>query len=289
MTWPAICLAVLGACCFAAGARLQHGASADLPSLTSLVRRPLWLGGLALLAAGAALHVSALWLAPLTVVQPLGVLAIVVSVVWGLKAQGARLRLVTGLALAAILAGAGSFAVLAAQLSVPAPVPSAAQVQAGLLVAVGVAACSLAGGLLRGHGRCLVLAVGGGAVYGYNSVLVRAAAEEYAGHGVTGALLGTLTAIALSVLVGCLLVQRAYADGPPEITVACLTVIDPLVAVAIGVGLLGEAPGLTPWTTVAGLACAGLAVGGVVRLALGTSALSSSSPLSSPPTHSRSM
>ncbi|MFD7894553.1 hypothetical protein [Streptomyces sp. NPDC059743] len=221
----------------------------------------------------------------------MGVFAVVVSVVWGLQARRARLRPGTGLALTAILVGAGSFAVLAAHLTVPAPVPSAAQVRAGLLVALGVAVCSLAGGLLRGRARCLALAVGGGGTYGYTSVLVRAAAEEYAGRGVTGALLGTLTAIALSVLVGCLLVQRAYADGPPEITVACLTVIDPLVAVAIGVGLLGEAPGLTPWTAGAGLACAGLAVGGVVRLALGTSAASSSSLLSSQscPSHSRSM
>jgi glycosyltransferase involved in cell wall biosynthesis len=278
MTWLAVCLAVLDACCFAAGARLQHHGSPGSASLISAVRRPRWLAGLALLAVGATLYVIALRLAPLTVVQPFGVLTVVVSVMWGLRDRGARLRLGTGLALAAILTGAGSFAVLAARATVPAPVTSRAEAQAGLLVFLTVAACAAVGRLLRGRGRCLFLATGGGVAYGYAPMLVRAATEQYADQGVHGALLGTLAALAMTVLVGCWSVQQAYAAGPPEITVACLTVADPLVAVAIGIGLLGEAPGITRWTAVAGLACAALAVSGIVRLSLCTS-LSASAPL----------
>lgn len=278
MTWLAICLAVLDACCFAAGARLQHSGPLGSASLISAVRRPRWLAGLAVLAVGATLHVIALRLAPLTVVQPFGVLTVVVSVMWGLRDRRARLRLGTGLALAAILTGAGSFAVLAAQVTVPAPVTSRAEGQAGLLVFLAVAICAAVGGLSRGRGRCLVLATGGGVAYGYVAVLVRAATEQYADRGVHGALLGTLAALALTAVAGCWLIQQAYADGPPEIAVACFTVVDPLVAVAIGIGLLGEAPGLTGATAAVGLVCAALAVGGIIRLSLGTS-VSAPAPL----------
>ena len=53
MTWLAIILAILNACCFTVGTWLQHGASAGGASLASAVRRPRWLAGLALLALGA--------------------------------------------------------------------------------------------------------------------------------------------------------------------------------------------------------------------------------------------
>ncbi|WP_327242215.1 hypothetical protein [Streptomyces sp. NBC_01320] len=282
MTWIAGVLAVLDSCCFAAGARLQHSASASPASLTTVVRRPRWLAGLVLFAAGAVLHVNALRLAPLTVVQPAGVLGIVASVLWGLRTRGARLRRGTGWALAAILVGAGSFAVLAALVTVSVPVTTAAQIQAGAGVCAVVAVCLLSGRLFNGRSRCLVLGMGGGAAYGYTSLLTRAATEQYAAQGVTAGLLGTLAGLAVTVLAGFWLVQHAHASGPPEITVASLTLVDPMVAVAIGVGLLGEAPDLTPLTAGAGLACAALAVGGVVRLSRDVPTVSSPSPDSSP-------
>jgi hypothetical protein len=44
-----------------------------------------------------------------------------------------------------------------------------------------------------------------------------------------------------AVLLGGWLVQNAYASGPPDLVIAGLTVIDPIVAIAIAIGLLGEA------------------------------------------------
>jgi glycosyltransferase involved in cell wall biosynthesis len=98
------------------------------------------------------------------------------------------------------------------------------------------------------------------------SVLVRAAGEEFTSSGVSLVLCGTLAALALTVLAGFLLVQSAQAAGPPEVTVACLTLADPFTAVVIGIGLLGEAPGLSPVTAAAGLACWGLAFSGVLHI-----------------------
>jgi hypothetical protein len=36
-------------------------------------------------------------------------------------------------------------------------------------------------------------------------------------------------------------VQNAYASGPPDLVIAGLTVVDPMVAVSIGIIVLGEA------------------------------------------------
>ena len=44
-----------------------------------------------------------------------------------------------------------------------------------------------------------------------------------------------------AVLLGGWFVQNAYASGPPDLVIAGLTVIDPIVAIAIAIGILGEA------------------------------------------------
>jgi hypothetical protein len=55
-----------------------------------------------------------------------------------------------------------------------------------------------------------------------------------------------LTGLALVSMVGAVFlggwfVQNAYSSGPPDLVIAGRTVIDPLVAVGIAIGVLGEA------------------------------------------------
>jgi hypothetical protein len=55
-----------------------------------------------------------------------------------------------------------------------------------------------------------------------------------------------LTLVAVLSMIGAILlggwfVQNAYASGPPDLVIAGLTVIDPIVAIAIAIGILGEA------------------------------------------------
>ncbi|GEC10110.1 glucosyltransferase [Streptomyces spinoverrucosus] len=278
MTTPiAALLAVLGATCYAAAARLQHEAAqrhrAPAPPRAVLRRRRRrLLAGLALLGVGGSLHVTALRLAPVTVVQPLGVTAVVVSVLWGARVRRRLPCRGTVLALAAIVAGTTGFAVLAAHATVATPVTTGAQLWAGLLVLTVVAACAGAARVLPGRARCLTLAAGAGSAYGCVSVLGRAAGEEFTSYGLSGALGGTLAGLALAGSVGFWLAQRAHAAGPPEVTVACLTVVDPLVAVGIGIGLLHEAPALSAATAATALACWALAVAGVLHITRSTPA-----------------
>lgn len=275
MTELAIVLSLLNACCYAAGARLQydatHQTSPEKPTaLSAVIRRPRWLAGLALLGAGTTLHITSLRLAPVTIVQPLGVSAVVVSVLWGLRVRRAGLDRATGLALAAIVVGTGTFAGIASRVTVATSVTAKAQFQAGLLILLIVTCCAGVANLLPGQGRCVARAVGAGCAYGCMSVLLRAAGEEFTSSGLSGALCGTLAGLALAALAGFWLTQGAQAAGPPEVTVACLTLVDPFVAVLIGVGLLGEAPGLSPATAAAGLACWALALTGVLHITRST-------------------
>lgn len=264
MTWLAVVLAAAGAAFFAFAARLQHRAvndgAADL-KVRDLLRRPRWLAGLVLLVVGAAVHAVALGMAPLTVVQPVGVLAIGITAL-----LDDRRRELPAVALTTF--GVGAFVFLAAGSATATPVAAEAEVTAGLVVLGLVALPGLVGVLSsRPAVRALGFGAAGGVAYGYVSVLMRSVSQDVQ----TGSLsFGTglsAAGIALSLLVGGWFIQHAYASGPPHVAVACLTVVDPLVAVGIGTTLLGEAARTSGPTAVAELACAAVAIAGVALLA----------------------
>ncbi|MET1071821.1 MAG: glycosyltransferase [Umezawaea sp.] len=264
MTGIAILLAVVGAAFFALAARLQHSAVCDgdgAPRISALLRRPRWLVGLALLVTGSGVHAVALGMAPLTVVQPVGVLAI------GMTALlDGRRRALPAVALTTLAVGA--FVLLAAGSATATQVAPEAEVRAGLLVLGLVALPGLLGVLSgRPHLRALSFGVAGGVAYGYVSVLMRAVSQDVQQGAFDWASAASVLGIVTALLVGGWFIQHAYAGGPAHLTVACLTVVDPLVAVGIGAGLLGESARTTGWTALAQIVCACIAVGGVCVLA----------------------
>ena len=78
---------------------------------------------------------------------------------------------------------------------------------------------------------------------------------------------GCIVALIVTTVVGGWFVQSAHMYGPPDLVVAGLTVIDPIVAVSIGALVLGETAGAPPWAIVAMLAMGVVAVIGVFLLA----------------------
>lgn len=250
---PSIALAVVAAFCFAGAAVLQHRAVSAEPdpgertlSLRALVdvsRRPGWLLGLVLAGVGSLLHAVALVLAPLSVVQPVGVLAVPIAVV---LSTARTHRKPTGGMLVGVLVSVTAvvtFVGTAAGSAASTPAPGHATLLAG--VAIGLVVLVLAGvGLARtGWVRCVTCAMAGAAAFGLVSSLVRAISQAVT-SGQIGlldpAVLATVAGVAAAILTGGWLVQQAFAAGPPEVVVACLTVVDPIVAVLFGVVLLGE-------------------------------------------------
>ena len=280
---PAIVLATLGAVCFAGAAVLQHravtaatpapaapGRAMSLPGLLAATRRPGWLLGLALACGGTVLHAVALVLAPLSVVQPVGVLAVPTAVVLTAFRTGRRPGGGVLAAVAVCVTGVAAFVGIAAGTAVNSPPPGGATVIAGLVVAAVVLALAAVGLDHTGWIRCVSCATAGAVAFGLVSTLMRAVSQDVV-FGASALLdlgvLATLTGIGVALLAGGWLVQQAFASGPPEVVIACLTVVDPIVAVLLGAVLLGEGAATPAGTWLLLVSAAAAATAGVVALA----------------------
>jgi drug/metabolite transporter (DMT)-like permease len=117
--------------------------------------------------------------------------------------------------------------------------------------------------------------IGAGVLFGFVATLAKVVIDRVKTLALTDFELTPtewLTALCIVALIaasalGSYFVQTAYASGPPDLVVAGLTVIDPVVAVSIGVVVLGEAAG-APALSVLGFVVAGaVAIYGVFQLA----------------------
>lgn len=271
----AIVLAVLGACCNAVSARLQHGGLSEstderglrLATMLRLARQPLWLAGVAIAAAGAGLHATALGLAPLSVVQPIGILAFALTTVMSVRIERIRLDRVAIGAVVASTIGTIAFVLLAATEAKATVVAPDTEMRATVLVVGVVGGVAAVAALNTGSIRCLGFATASGISFGFVSLLMRATLQQLTegGHPFP---LPEVVGIAVGIVAGGWFVQHAYASGPPEVVIGCLTVIDPMVAVGLGVVLLGEATDTSVPVVAAALACAVVAAAGVVVLTL---------------------
>lgn len=274
----AIALAVIDSTCFAAAAVYQQRAvrrtvrhRLTLRELITLPSHPEWLGGVGLATLGVCLHIVALILAPVAVVQPIGVLGVPIAVLLAARLAGARPARATVVPILLCLAGIGGFIWLtASQVSSDRAVPIGmlAVAEAVVLSVMGVAV--LLARDLRGWARCLVEAVAGAFGIGMVAALMRALVQHIGTDGGHLLDLRTVTLVALMAVSGAAggwLVQKAYASGPAEVVLASLTVVDPMIAVIVGLVLLGEGANLSSSSLTAMIIFGLLAAVGVVALA----------------------
>jgi hypothetical protein len=275
MTALAIVFAVVGASLSAVGVQLQaagvrsvaRGDTLHLRGLGSLTSNRRWLAGLAVLSVCAVLQILALALAPVTVIAPIVVLALPMVAVLNARATAKPLD---GLASAAIVASTGGvalFVALAAGAASSVAFPDDAVLQAAQIVGAAVLMFGVIGALRRGIVRCVSLAAGTGAAYGLVSVLVRDVTYTFQHGGVAAVSPLSATGLAVSFAAGSWLLQLAYASGPPDLVVGSQTVLNPLVATALGIGLLDETANAGGWRGLGLIAGGAVAVLGVAVLA----------------------
>jgi hypothetical protein len=263
----AICLALLSAVLLAVGTQLQNGAVGDqkkaalsgrshlkLNQLVHLIRRPQWVTGLVLTIAALALQFTALLLAPLILVQPIGAIALVITSLLNAKITKTRLNKASVLAIVLCTTGLGAFVVMAHEVAVEPDIDNNALM---LILAMAIALiATFAFIFFKGAERFspITFILGAGALFGFVATLTKVVVKRlfqqdgfnrmisFQGEFVTdGLTLLALLCMLAAGLLGAWFVQNAYASGPPDLVVAGLTVIDPLVAVSIGVLLLNEA------------------------------------------------
>ncbi len=277
----AILIVVLASFLFAGGATIQHLAvghtvdaeaenrSMDLKQVWSLLTNRRWLLGLTLVGIGATAHIVGLMMAPVTVVQPVGILAVPWSVLLAARIHGfAPTRQIWG-AVAMTVVGIVGFTLISASTAA-----HQTELPATAIIIACVVVYAMGGllGFLGMHGsasrRCIMWASGGSFFYGLSSALIKTITELVREGGF---LQRPLFWVALAFLVGCYLlggwmVQQGYANGPAEIVVGSMTTTDPIVAVTFGMAVLGEGVRVGLGDAVGMLLSGGVAVAGVVVL-----------------------
>jgi drug/metabolite transporter (DMT)-like permease len=129
-------------------------------------------------------------------------------------------------------------------------------------------------GLLRKRFKAIFYIVGAGVLFGFVATLAKVVIDrvktiiaENAGiSGVEWLTVACIVGLLTAALLGSYFVQSAYSSGPPDLVVAGLTVIDPLVAVLIGVIVLGEAASAPLWAVIAFVIAGTVAIFGVIQL-----------------------
>jgi drug/metabolite transporter (DMT)-like permease len=282
-------VSLVGSVFLAVGAELQHrgvpaadtegrpGRSSALRigQLLSLARSPAWLLGSAMLAVAVVLQLVSLYLAPLTVVQPLGALALVVTALLNARVTRSRLDASAISAIAFCVLGVAVFVTIAAFTTTSRPIDDTQLVVVLVILGIVLATFGALFATLRRRFTTLLYILGAGVLFGFVATLAKVIIDRVhtivvAGSGPTSAdwLTGVcLLGLAVAGVGGLYLVQTAYSTGAPELVVAGLTVIDPFVGVTIGAVVLGEARSAPAWAIIGFLAAGALAVTGVVRLA----------------------
>lgn len=258
--------------CQRLGAREAGPSGFDIYLLFRLMRRPVWLLGVASMILGFVLQISALRFGGLALVQP--ILALELIFVFGYMAViGSRpVKRRDWLAAVAMCAGLGLFLFTSSPSAGRLHAPAAVWGLAGLASGGAVLAClAVAFGLGRRPGaaparRAAVLGIGTGVAWGF----VAAVIKELSSHLGDG-LGAVLTNWSPYVLIGAgaaslLLASHALAAGPLAASQPGFTIVDPLAASLLGLFLFGERLQTTPAALAGEVLALALLVAGVSAL-----------------------
>lgn len=255
MTTPlAIALAVLAAVGLAFGAMYQHRGVAreeDHPggfrirTFLRLFRSRIWLLGLLCLGLGTVANVVALSLAPVMVVQPIGAISLLISILLAVRYRGLRItrRIATAVAVCA-LSVAGFVGVSATIASTRLHVGAESHPVAW--IAFALSAVFLVIVLAWRRPPQLLLVLGAGLLFACVATTTHLVSNQLFQAGPGAVSLLNLCALVVAAAIGTWFVQAAYSAGPPEMVIAGLTVVDPIFAVVLGSLVLGEAAGAPP-------------------------------------------
>jgi hypothetical protein len=283
-----IAIAFVGAVFLSLGAQFQHRgvevveerhgsgnkAGLSIKQVVRLLKRPSWVIGSVLLALAVLFQLTSLGFAPLIVVQPIGAVALVITALLNARVTKVKLQ---GPVMRAILFCVGGIALFVtfAALYAEEQVVDEQQLAIilGLLGGV-IVILAVAFVLLRKRVGALFYIISAGVLYGFVATLAKVVINRLA-NLVAGIAegsfewltIGCIVALLAAAVLGGYFVQTAYSVGSPDLVIAGLTVVDPLIAVAIGIAVLGEASQVPGWVIVIWILAAAIAICGVFQLA----------------------
>lgn len=281
----AVGLQVLSSVLFASGAILQSLAvradfdpnaqtSENQLSFGGLLRqftKPRWLLGLVCVLAGAGLHIFALTMAPVAVVQPIGILAVPWSVLIASRIHKHKIPGSLWTSVALTIVGVVGFTVIAGLFTQDAAAEFHMQYTL-IAFAVAVVVClvlSFAAVKGAAWSKALLWSSVGAVFYGLASGMMKSALnllQHEGAHFFSVQVLTTAGLMIVCYILGVWMIQQGYASGAAEITVGTMTVVDPFVAVLFGLVVLGEGHGMGVLPGIGMAVFFALSVFGVARL-----------------------
>ena len=254
---------------FAAAAVLQQrvaqgttrpGGSA-LGLVGRLMRQQTWLAGIACAVLANGLQALALSAAPLAVVQPLLVCELLFAIPVSARLAGRRLGARQWSGLLAVAVGIAGTVWGAAARDGGRPAEHARWMLVLLVLAAAIAATAALARLQPPVARAALFAVAAAMAFALASALMAATVDSFADNGAWTLLRPAPYGLAVASLTGFLCIQSAFEAGPLAVVMPVLNWVAPLIAVVLGVSVLGESLDFRP------AHAAALAVGALVALA----------------------
>ncbi|MFH8447097.1 DMT family transporter [Streptomyces sp. NPDC018026] len=262
-----VLLSLVSAVAYAGGAIVQERVAASSPGAQyAPLRRPAWWAAVSLNGLGGLLHVVALALGPLSLVQPLGALTIVFALPMAALFVGRRAGATAWRgALMATVGLAGLLSLVGA--SDAQSLDTAQRVGAALVTGGAIVALTIAGRAAHRHPavRSILLATASGIAFGMSSVFTKTVAVDWNG-GVSAGDLPSLAVIGILATAGMVLSQASYRGAGLAAPLAMLTVVNPVVAAIVGITMFGETFRYGTTGTVLALSCGVVAAGGLIML-----------------------
>ncbi|HMH91249.1 MAG TPA: DMT family transporter [Streptosporangiaceae bacterium] len=281
--------ALAAACAFGVAAALQHQQAGLAPErrgpslrlLADVVRRPLWLAGLAMATAGYGLQALALAFGPLTLVAPIVAADLLFALPLAARWSRRPLRPRDWAGCLLVAAGVAVFLAVAPPSAGRAAVPAGGWVLAfGIVVVVTVLAVGL--GQVTGRvTRAGLLAAAAGVVFGLTAAVTASLMRSLRHDGMTS-LLAHWQPWALVTLgvAGLALSQGAFQASALSASLPVIDTVEPVSGVVIGAFLFDERLAASPGGLLVQLAAGGVAVAGIVML--GPSLAATTAPANRP-------
>lgn len=282
-------IALVGAVFLSLGAQFQHrgvakvershgtGTKAGLSirQLLALIARPSWVVGTLLLGLAIVFQLTSLFFAPLIVVQPLGAVALVITAIVNARVSKVKLDRLSIRAIVLCVGGVGLFVTIASITATTHPITELQLVTVLIILGAVLAAFAVLFALLRNRFNAIFYIISAGVLFGFVATLAKVvigrittlALADFRTGQIEWLTISCVAALLAAALLGSYFVQTAYSSGPPDLVVAGLTVVDPLVAVSIGIVVLGEAAGAPLWAIIAFVVAGAIAIYGVILLA----------------------
>jgi len=278
-------IALTGAVFLSIGAQLQHrgvtkveaqsvttGAETSsgglgVGQLRLLLVRPSWVIGTLMLGLAIVFQLTALVPSTLAMVQPLGAVSLVITAIVNSRVSGIELNRKSIAAISLCVGGVGVFVFTTAFTTRDVAVTDRALVQILLILSAVVLVLGVLFAVLRTRFKAIYYIVGAGILYGFVATLAKVVISRVMEGNPSWLLLPCVVGVLVAVIGGAYFVQNAYASGPPDLVIAGLTVIDPMVAVTIGLVILREAEQAPLWAEIVYAVSGAVAIWGVFLLA----------------------